>query len=514
MKKILCLVPILTLLLSNCFNPLDSNSEQEATLSITLPSWGSGNGKAAWDTGILTYEVTGDGPSGKSFSKSAPAGDTVTVRIVPGSWQIEVKARGTSTPTGEYEIDSGIQNISVKAGVTNKPTITMRFRRIELIYDYLNYVGGTKTAPASLHLAIELSDSNWNDLLAAINTASQYVALDLSACTAAASTSAYGLKNGSPYVIFDPNSSDSTGKDMIVSLVLPEATQEILGGIGGNSTFMSFDSLTEITIGGNITTIGEFAFDSSNLERVTIGDSVTEIKDGAFQYCDQLTSVTIGNGVTAIGNYAFESCTSLSSVSLGNSITTIGHYAFWHNDILTSIIIPNSVISIDDRAFEYCDLTELTIGNSVQSIGQYAFSDNLRLEDVIIPDSVITIDNFAFFDCSLKTLEIGNLVETIGNTAFSDNELTGEIIIPDSVNTIGDSAFFGNKITKVTIPDNINIGQTAFMGNNDLTTVIFGGDNVAFYNSTFESGLDVEFFRSGGGAGTYELDGFNTWVKQ
>ena len=92
-----------------------------------------------------------------------------------------------------------------------------------------------------------------------------------------------------------------------------------------------------------------------SLTSVTIGNSVTSIGDYAFYYCDALTSVTIPDSVTSIGDYAFSYCDSLTSVTIGNSVTSIGSYAFYSCDSLTSVTIPDSVTSIGDYAFEYCD---------------------------------------------------------------------------------------------------------------------------------------------------------------
>ena len=84
-----------------------------------------------------------------------------------------------------------------------------------------------------------------------------------------------------------------------------------------------FDSLSANPLyhGANLYLNGELATD------VVIPDGVTSIGI-AFLGCTSLTSVTIGNGVTSIGNYAFYGCTSLTSVIIGDSVTSIGDYAF------------------------------------------------------------------------------------------------------------------------------------------------------------------------------------------
>jgi hypothetical protein len=41
-----------------------------------------------------------------------------------------------------------------------------------------------------------------------------------------------------------------------------------------------------------------------------------------------VTSITIGSGVTSIGGYAFQNCFSLTSVTIGSSVTSSGNNAF------------------------------------------------------------------------------------------------------------------------------------------------------------------------------------------
>ena len=81
-----------------------------------------------------------------------------------------------------------------------------------------------------------------------------------------------------------------------------------------------------------------FAFcNCSSLTSVTIGNSVTTIGWNAFINCSSLTSVTIPNSVTTIGNEAFSGCTNLQKVNIGNSVKAIGGYAFYNCTSITQI---------------------------------------------------------------------------------------------------------------------------------------------------------------------------------
>ena len=124
----------------------------------------------------------------------------------------------------------------------------------------------------------------------------------------------------------------------------------------GDDAFRQAGQLTSITLPNTITSIGERAFYSNEM-------------DG---YPPQITSVTIPNSVTTIGEDAFGRCYSLRSVSLGTGLTTIGVGAFSDNS-LTSVSIPNNVTTIGAYAFYNNPLTTLYLGFNVETIGNYAF---------------------------------------------------------------------------------------------------------------------------------------------
>ena len=78
---------------------------------------------------------------------------------------------------------------------------------------------------------------------------------------------------------------------------------------------------------------------------------VTSIGEGAFDWCDGLTSITIPNSVTSIGEGAFARCGSLTSITIPNSVTSIGDYAFSNCSSLKSIKIPKTLTDIGKDAF-------------------------------------------------------------------------------------------------------------------------------------------------------------------
>ena len=129
-----------------------------------------------------------------------------------------------------------------------------------------------------------------------------------------------------------------------------------------------------------VTGIGFYAFAESEISSVTIPSTVTEIVNGAFQDCANLTRVDIPNSVTSLGSHAFFNCSQLESVTIGSGVTTISQYAFAYCPKLKEITIPNTVTTIEHDAFFQCTgLASVVIGSGVTTIGTSAFyvCDNL-----------------------------------------------------------------------------------------------------------------------------------------
>ena len=116
-------------------------------------------------------------------------------------------------------------------------------------------------------------------------------------------------------------------------------------------TFSGAASLTSVTFGSGLTSIGTSAFQNTALTSVTIPDSVTSIGGRAFSGAVSLTSVTFGSGLKSIAERAFQN-TALTSLTIPNSVTTIGSYAFQGLTSLTSLTLGSGITSVGYNSFE------------------------------------------------------------------------------------------------------------------------------------------------------------------
>ena len=129
-------------------------------------------------------------------------------------------------------------------------------------------------------------------------------------------------------------------------------------------------------------------------------------------------------------------------------------------------------------------------GTTVTEIKGGGFSHITALEIVVIPDTVQRIGSSAFSKTGIKELTLPEGVD-IEDSAFNECTSLTSVTIPDSVTSIGDYAFkYCTGLTSITIPDSVtSIGDSAFMGCTSLTSVTIGSGvtsigDAGFYKCT------------------------------
>ncbi len=158
------------------------------------------------------------------------------------------------------------------------------------------------------------------------------------------------------------------------------------------------------TIPADVTVIGDYAFDNSNIAAVVIPDSVVRIGDFAFVSCTNLTEVVIPDSVREIGTRAFFGCTALRDVALPKSNVTLGSRLFSGCKSLLSVTLPKDLKTIDPWLFaEWRGLQRIAIPEGVETISAAAFMGCTGLTDIVLPSTIQSIEYGAFTNCtSLK----------------------------------------------------------------------------------------------------------------
>ena len=241
------------------------------------------------------------------------------------------------------------------------------------------------------------------------------------------------------------------------------------------SMFCEMNSLTDIILSDNITTIGAMAFERCyGIKQLPLPSKLTTIGDGAFLSCYNLVDISLPNQIKNIGAGAFGGCRSLTSITIPNKVTIIKDRMFSNCQSLETINILSSVESVESNAFYGCEsLKSITFPDGLKTIGERAFYGCTSLENISIPDSITDIDMHAFIGPSKTIYNIYDNGCYLGNdnnpyvflASSENNQITSINIHPDC-KYIGDYALSGcTNITNVKLPLYLRtIGQHAFTG--------------------------------------------------
>ncbi len=289
------------------------------------------------------------------------------------------------------------------------------------------------------------------------------------------------------------------------------------------------DSIRNVIISGNISTIGGYAFyNCAELTSVKMVDNTTEIFISTFAFagCSKLESITttgkwriisawafadcyslkgfdFGDRLYEIGIEAFRNCTSISSVSLPHSLQKLEGDVFLGCTSLTSLDFPeenyyfsgkdNMIFASDGKKLVLAcqGLKEITIPEGVTEIGSDVFRGNTLLEKINFPDNLWVIGDYAFKDCTaLKEFVIPESVTSLGNYAFKGCSGLVSITFPPAVGVYGDYVFAEcTSLRSVNFPENIScvpIGKGMFRNCTALEEIVIPNAYTTIGNEAFD----------------------------
>ena len=246
--------------------------------------------------------------------------------------------------------------------------------------------------------------------------------------------------------------------------------------------FTGCTGLKKVTFKSGITEIPKSMFEgcTSLAGTVTIPDTVTSISSYAFYNTGKITEVVLGKGVQTIGQFAFSS-SKLKKVTFNASSVTLGGYCFSKCSNLTNVDLPQKVTYAVDsysNGYEFANcgsLESVTFGSKMTKIDEHMFYGSALSCDLVFPDTLTTI----------------------GSSAFYGTRLSCKLVFPDTLTTIGSSAFQGTAVTSVEGGAKLkNIGGSAFGNIKQLKSVTLNASSVYIGTSAFQgSGIQVLSFK-------------------
>lgn len=229
-----------------------------------------------------------------------------------------------------------------------------------------------------------------------------------------------------------------------------------------------------------VTELENAAFRNTHINRISLPTEVVTIGDNAFFQCYYLErySWSLPGTVTTIGEYAFAS-TDNRELRVPVGVTSIGHAAFTgvknivytgsasygQNDPYWGAKMVNGVwesrtgnlYSADGTIFACVgypdDTTSLTVASGVTTIGRNAVRNCTHLTSVTLPSSLTTIQAGAFMQCpQLPSMVIPSGVTSIGAFAFSgDTSLTITMLPTVPPTLAGSNEFTG--VQRILVPE-------------------------------------------------------------
>ncbi len=175
----------------------------------------------------------------------------------------------------------------------------------------------------------------------------------------------------------------------------------------GSATYYIPSSLQEVTIApASEYKIPMYAFSGVKLiSKINLNGNITVIGENAFENCRDLSSINIPSTVTDIYKKAFNGCEYLNeglTFDANSKLVSIGSEAFVGSGV-KQLTLPATVKTIGDRAFKNCGIQKIVLSASLESIGAYAFygCGYLTTVDVTsLPVGQATLGVWAFEDCA------------------------------------------------------------------------------------------------------------------
>ena len=283
---------------------------------------------------------------------------------------------------------------------------------------------------------------------------------------------------------------------------------------GGFSIWIP-DALTEVTVRGMQNVPEGFLRDMISLKKVTIGINADLSENGvavtigsnAFNGCTALTDLTIDGEYTNVGMYAFAN-TQITSFTFPESVETVENYVFYNVSTLTELTVDRYTHSeYSYGSYNYTnafatlgsifggpDETAWVNANPGKEASDYPFYETSTGN--ILPKAFVTltmkgihdipanfarnaaslktlslefndatsesgsIGNYAFADCSdLATITLtGTDLEELGAYAFRKTAITS-FTLPESVATVGEGILNGTHVTEITLEDASVLGE-------------------------------------------------------
>lgn len=200
------------------------------------------------------------------------------------------------------------------------------------------------------------------------------------------------------------------------------------------------------------------------------------IADGAYYRNSLLDKISIPDTITEVGEFAFAR-SSLKEIQFGSNVETVSYGAFYHCNDLNKVTLSEQTMVVEPKAFEYTPWVENFRNKTDASTGDFLISAGVLVayrgdtKAVDIPMGVRTIAAQCFKDhLEIQSLRLPSSLRCVGEEAFMGCENLTSVFWGNDELYVKDRAFRDTGIKAIKLPDSIlEIGYQAFPSETRIT---------------------------------------------
>ena len=235
--------------------------------------------------------------------------------------------------------------------------------------------------------------------------------------------------------------------------------------------------------------------DNATLTSISSGFFLQTIGESAFENCDALTSVYIP-GLVTIGDKAFYDCDGLTSFSMTSSVTTVGEDAFAYCDNLASFHVGKEFKNHKGNFLTYCPkLTTITVADG--NTNNYISVDNVLIHNADYGSYIVVCASGKTGDYTIPAESLTKNCVWIMNNCFSSCNGLTSITFPSGkwfkldaaifdeaynlryVDITAINGFINNNKEDITVNVDRGDPDNPFYGLSDHTIIYLPKDNTA-----------------------------------